>query len=50
MNKPQDIDHVPLFESLSEAYIDIDNSLREKHQPRYENLTNEFLKAYGEKP
>jgi galactokinase len=45
-----EVDHVPVFQSLNDAYIDIDNSIREKHEPRYRNVTSEFVKTYRERP
>ena len=46
----KEVDCVPVFTSLSEAYIDTENSIRDKHEPRYISLTKQFVATYGQKP
>ena len=41
---------VPVFEQLDNVYANVDDAIKAKHIPRYENLLNRFKKAYGALP
>ena len=41
---------VPVVQQLTNVYQDINDSINEKHKPRYENLSRRFAALYGVKP
>jgi len=43
-------DFVPVFEQLESLYLDVDNSIKDKHQARYKNLKERFVSIYGKEP
>jgi hypothetical protein len=42
--------HVPLFTSLDDVYEDNNNSMSERHIPRYQAIAKKFKDIYGEAP
>lgn len=44
------IKSVPVVEQLTDIYQDVNNSIAEKHKPRFENLSRRFVGLYGVKP
>ena len=44
------LESVPVVTQLNSIYQDIENSIADKHKPRYENLSRRFRDLYGVKP
>ena len=45
-----EINHVPILTQLNQAYQDVNGSIKQKHEPRYKNLTQRFKQLYGVQP
>ena len=41
---------VPVFDSLKKVYADVSDSIKNKHEPRYESILRRFKKVYGVLP
>lgn len=42
--------YVPIVTSLDKIYTDVENSLKDRHEPRFKNLKRRFKEAYGADP
>jgi galactokinase len=38
---------VPTVHSLSDVYVDINNSMKDFHEPRFKNIRKRFQELYG---
>ena len=46
----QTLDTVPVLTQLSEAYLEVNGSLKAKHEPRFKNIAKRFQQLYGVAP
>lgn len=50
MDNEEEESFVPIFEHLDKIYTNINDALKQQHEPRYSSLKKRFQKLYGSAP